>query len=149
MLEEIQAVMCVLANLAFRSQMGMDVLAKNVYFLSAAGWVHQSVSLTAFQATSVRQARDRFKAWRRWVRTDAEALTSGLLAPTRQAADMLELRLEGILGHWQQGLTTGFLEGLNRLFSATKRKARGYRSIEYQTAMLYFVPGKLEIPYYG
>ncbi len=41
------------------------------------------------------------------------------------------------------------MEGLNSLFSATKRKARGYRSIEYQTAMLYFVAGKLQIPYYG
>lgn len=54
-----------------------------------------------------------------------------------------------ILGHWKQGLTTTFLEGLNSLFSATKRKARGYRSTEYQIAMLCFVAGKLEIPYYG
>ena len=29
--------------------------------------------------------------------------------------------LEGILAHWRQGLTTAFLEGLNSLFSATKR----------------------------
>jgi hypothetical protein len=32
---------------------------------------------------------------------------------------------------------------------AAKRKARGYRSTEYQTTMLYFVAGKLEIPYYA
>jgi len=38
--------------------------------------------------------------------------------------------LEGILGHWKEGLTTAFLEGLNSLFSATKRKARGYRTQE-------------------
>jgi len=53
------------------------------------------------------------------------------------------------LGHWKQGLTTAFLEGLTSLFSATKRKARGYRSTEHQIAMLYFVAGKLEIPYHG
>jgi hypothetical protein len=52
------------------------------------------------------------------------------------------------LGHWKQGLTTAFLEGLNSLFSATKRKARGYRSTEHQIAMLDFVAGKLEIPYH-
>ena len=46
-------------------------------------------------------------------------------------------------------MQTAFLEGLNSLFSATKRKDRGYRSSEYQVAMLYFVAGKLEIPYYG
>jgi transposase len=67
----------------------------------------------------------------------------------RKAAEMVERHLEGILAHWQQGLTTAFLEGLNSLFSATKRKARGYRSVEYQTAMLYFVAGKLEIHYYA
>lgn len=85
----------------------------------------------------------------RWVRAEAEALPSGWLEPMRKAADMVERHLEGILAHWQQGLTTAFLEGLNSLFSATKRKARGYRSVEYQTTMLYFVAGKLEIPYYG
>ena len=103
----------------------------------------------AYAATTVGQARKRFETWSRWVRTEAEALTSGLLEPMRQAADMVERHLEGILAHWQQGLTTAFLEGLNSLFSATKRKARGYRSTEYQTAMLYFIAGKLEIPHYA
>ena len=103
----------------------------------------------AYAAGTVGQARNRFENWCRWVRAEAEALPSGLLEPMRKAAAMVERHLEGILGHWQQGLTTAFLEGLNSLFSATKRKARGYRSSEYQIAMLYFVAGKLEIPYYG
>jgi len=62
---------------------------------------------------------------------------------------MVERHWEGIRGHWRQGLTTALLERRNSLFSATKRKARGYRSTEYQTAMPYFVAGKLEMPYYG
>jgi transposase len=102
----------------------------------------------AYAAGTLSQARDRFKSWCHWVRTEAQDLTSGLLEPMRKAADMVERHLEGILGHWKQGLTTAFLEGLNSLFSATKRKARGYRSSEYQIAMLYFVAGKLEIPFY-
>jgi transposase len=103
----------------------------------------------AYAAGTERQARSRFLKWCAWVRQEAEALTSGLLEPMRKAADMVERHLEGILGHWKEGLTTAFLEGLNSLFSAVKRKARGYRSIEYMTTMLYFVAGKLEIPYYG
>jgi transposase len=103
----------------------------------------------AYAATTVGQARNRFETWCRWVHTEAEALTSGLLEPMRQAANMVQRHLEGILAHWQQGLTTAFMEGLNSLFSATKRKARGYRSSEYQTTMLYFVAGKLQIPYYA
>lgn len=102
----------------------------------------------AYTAATVTEARQRFQAWCQWVRTEAQNLASDLLEPMSQAAGMVERHLEGILGHWKQGLTTAFLEGLNSLFSATKRKARGYRSTEYQTAMLYFVAGKLEIPYY-
>jgi transposase len=102
----------------------------------------------AYAAGTLSQARHRFESWCRWVRTEAKALTSGLLEPMCQAADMVERHLEGILAYWRQGLTTAFLEGLNSLFSAVKRKARGYRSTEYQTTMLYFVAGKLEIPYY-
>lgn len=103
----------------------------------------------AYASGTVALARSRFESWCRWVRAEAGALTSGLLEPMRKAADMVERHLDGILAHWKQGLTTAFLEGLNSLFSATKRKARGYRSTEYQIAMLYFVAGKLEIPYYG
>jgi transposase len=102
----------------------------------------------AYTAGTAGQARRRFASWCQWVKTEAQALSSGLLEPRRKAADMVARHLEGILGHWQEGLTTAFLEGLNSLFSATKRKARGYRSPEDQTAMLYFVAGKLEIPHY-
>jgi hypothetical protein len=35
---------------------------------------------------------------------------------------------------------------LNSLFSATKRKARGYKSTRNLITMLYFVAGKLRIP---
>jgi transposase len=102
----------------------------------------------AYAAPTAREAKSRFTQWCQWVRTEAENLGSGLLDPMRKAAGMVERHLEGILAHWKQGLTTAFLEGLNSLFSATKRKARGYRSSEHQIAMLYFVAGKLEIPYY-
>ena len=102
----------------------------------------------AYAAPTVAQARRRFEQWCHWVESEARDLTSGLLEPMRKAAQMVARHLEGILGHWKQGLTTAFLEGLNSLFSATKRKARGYRSTEYQIAMLYFVAGKLEIPSY-
>ena len=103
----------------------------------------------AYASGSATVARTSFVNWCQWVRSEAQQMTHGLLEPMCQAAEMIERHLEGILGHWKAGLTTAFLEGLNSLFSATKRKARGYRSSEYQTAMLYFVAGKLQVPYYG
>ncbi len=72
--------------------------------------------------------------------------TGELLEPMARAALMVEGQFEGILAHWTRGLTTAFIEGLNSLFSAVKRKVRGYRTVEYMTARLYFVAGKLTLP---
>ncbi len=92
------------------------------------------------------KARYRLTSWLGWVRGKCRRFGDAL-APLAKAADTIEKHLEGILAHWTSGwLSTGYLEGLNNVFSAVKRKARGYRSQEYMTAMLYFVAGKLHIP---
>jgi transposase len=94
-----------------------------------------------------KEARLQFRNWCDWVLAMRER-TGELLEPMARAARMIEGHLEGILAHWTQGLTTAFMEGLNSLFSAVKRRARGYRSVEYMTTMLYFVAGKLSLPCY-
>jgi transposase len=65
-----------------------------------------------------------------------------------KVARMIETNLQGILAHWKWRLTNAFMEGLNSVFQATKRKARGYRSSEYLITMLYFVAGKLRLPHF-
>jgi transposase len=60
-----------------------------------------------------------------------------------KVAAMIERHREEILAHWQWGVTHALMEGRNRLFSATKRKARSYRSTTHLRTMLYFVAGKL------
>ena len=72
--------------------------------------------------------------------------TGELLEPMARVARMIEWHLEGILAHWPRGLTTAFIEGLNSLFSAVKRKAPGYRTVVYMTTMLYLIAGKLTRP---
>src|SRR5438105_4321226 len=44
------------------------------------------------------------------------------------SAKMVLNHLKGILAHWKEKITNAFMEGLNSVFSATKRRARGYRS---------------------
>jgi transposase len=88
----------------------------------------------------------RLKFWCRWVRWAARFCKFNLLAPMLKAAQMVEQHSKGILAHWKCGLTNAFLEGLNSVFSATQRKARGYRSPIYLITMLYFTAGKLRLP---
>jgi len=93
-----------------------------------------------------RRARRRLLGWCRWVRRAALKAPAQLLRPMVRVAQMIESHLPGILAHWSARVTNAFLEGLNSLFSATKRKARGYRSTRYFIAMLYFTAAKLKIP---
>ena len=92
------------------------------------------------------KAKRRFQVWCRWVRWVARFHKNGVYASMVKIADMIESHLEGILAHWKCRLTNAFMEGLNSVFSAVKRKARGYRSTTYLITMLYLVAGKLRLP---
>jgi transposase len=91
-------------------------------------------------------AQKRFRVWCRWVRWAARSYKDALFGSMIILANTIEKHLTGILAHWKWGLTNAFMEGLNSVFSATKRKARGYRSTEYLIAILYFTAGKLRLP---
>jgi len=100
-----------------------------------------------YRTAEVATARHRFRVWCRWVRWVGRYYKGTLyFSSMLKVAQMVEDHLKGILAHWKWGLTNAFLEGLNSVFSATKRKARGYRSPVYLITMLYFVAGKLRLP---
>jgi transposase len=99
-----------------------------------------------YRTPDVALAARRFKIWCRWVRWVARS-QKWVFQPMVQLAQMVESHLQGILAHWKWGLTNAFMEGLISVFSAVKRKARGYRSPVYLITMLYFVFGKLRLPH--
>ena len=99
-----------------------------------------------YRSLDVATARRRFRVWCRWVRWVARLQPKNLLRSMVKVAELVENHLAGILAHWKWGVTNAFMEGLNSVFSATKRKARGYRSPTYLITMLYFVAGKLRLP---
>jgi transposase len=99
-----------------------------------------------YRSAEAATARHRFRVWCRWVRWAARFYKASLFASMVKVAQMVEKHLPGILAHWKWGVTNAFMEGLNSVFSATKRKARGYRSTTHLITMLYFVAGKLRLP---
>jgi transposase len=92
-------------------------------------------------------AQRRFKVWCRWVRWVARFHKSPLFASMIKVTQMVQNHLAGILAHWKWGVTNAFMEGLNSVFSAVKRKARGFRSSVYLITVLYLVAGKLRLPH--
>lgn len=91
-------------------------------------------------------ARRKLRAWCRWVRWIAGKNLRPLFWEMVKCANMIERHLDGILAHWARRTTNAFLEGLNSVFSAVKRKARGFRSVDNLVTMLYFTAGRLDIP---
>ena len=99
-----------------------------------------------YQIAHYAVAKRKLIAWCRWVRRVAKNYPSRIFAKMVKCAQTIEHHLVGILGHWENKTTNAFLEGLNSVFSAVKRRARGFRSSTNLIAMLYFTAAKLRIP---
>ena len=94
------------------------------------------------------RAREAFIHWAHWVRDAAQTAPRLIFGPMLSVSKMVFRHLEGIMAHWKHHLTNAYMEALNSVFSATKRKARGYRTTHYLLTMLYLVAGKLKVPFH-
>jgi transposase len=64
--------------------------------------------------------------------------------PMREVARMIRKHFDGIVAWTQTRQTNGFIEALNGLFQAAKRKARGYTRFATMRTVLFLIAGKLD-----
>ncbi len=64
--------------------------------------------------------------------------------PMKDVARMIRKHFEGIVAWTQTRQTNGFVEALNGLFQAAKRKARGYTRFATMRTVLFLIAGKLD-----
>jgi transposase len=64
--------------------------------------------------------------------------------PMKEVAQMIRNHLEGIIAWAQTRQTNGFLEAINGLFQAAKRKARGYGRFSTIRTVIFLLAGKLD-----
>jgi len=64
--------------------------------------------------------------------------------PMKDVARMIRKHFEGIIAWSQTRQTNGFLEAINGLFQAAKRRARGYTNFETMRTVLFLIAGKLD-----
>lgn len=69
------------------------------------------------------------------------------LEPMVEVAKMLKNHYDGVVRWFTSKLNNGLLEGINSLFQAAKRKARGYRSYKNMIAIVYLLAGKLDFTF--
>lgn len=64
--------------------------------------------------------------------------------PMKEVARMIRKHFAGIVAWTQTRQTNGYIEALNGLFQAAKRKARGYTRFETMRTVLFLIAGKLD-----
>lgn len=64
--------------------------------------------------------------------------------PMKDVARMIRKHCDGIVAWTQTRQTNGFIEALNGLFQAAKRKARGYTRFDTMRTVLFLIAGKLD-----
>ena len=62
----------------------------------------------------------------------------------KDVARMIRKHFDGIVAWTQTRQTNGFIEALNGLFQAAKRKARGYTRFKTMRTVLFLIAGKLD-----
>ena len=63
--------------------------------------------------------------------------------PMKQVATMIRTHFDGIVAWTRSRQTNGFIEAINGLFQAAKRKARGYTRFLTMKTVLFLIAGKL------
>ena len=66
------------------------------------------------------------------------------VGPMKEVAHLIRRHMEGIIAWAQTRQTNGFLEALNGLFQAAKRKARGYGRFTTIRTVIFLLAGKLD-----
>lgn len=82
-------------------------------------------------------AESYLKRWYHWAR-------SSRIDAMKEFALTIKRHWDGILRFHETKMTAGFLEGINSLIQAAKRKARGYRTTKNLITMIYLIAGKLD-----
>lgn len=83
------------------------------------------------------QAEVDLKRWYSWaIRSRIEQV--------KKVANLVKNHWNGILSWFTSKISNGFIEAINGLIQATKRRARGYRSTKNLINMAYLIAGKLD-----
>lgn len=91
-----------------------------------------------YKCTDIKDADKVFKKLISWLKRSR-------LEPMKEVAKTLLKHKQSILSYFFHRITNAIAEGINSLIQSAKRRARGFRTIEGYTCMIYLVVGKLNL----
>jgi transposase len=113
------------------------LIARMTSVRTARAWVYKEQLRAILERKQINVVRAMLLHWSRCVmRSKVE--------PMKAVATLVRRHLEGIVAWAQTRQTNGFLEALNGLFQAAKRRARGFTRMTTIKTVIFLIAGKLD-----
>ena len=126
------------ASLAPDARADLDALVAQVTTKrTARAWLYKEQLREILERKQINVVRDMLTQW-------ATNVMRSKVEPMKDVAKMIRSHLDGIIAWTQTRQTNGFLEAINGLFQAAKRKARGYGSFSTMRTVVFLLAGKLD-----
>jgi len=104
---------------------------------TARAWLYKEQLREILERKQVNVVRDMLTQW-------TTNVMRSKVEPMKEVAKMIRSHLDGIVAWTQTRQTNGFLEAINGLFQAAKRKARGYGNFSTIRTVIFLLAGKLD-----
>jgi transposase len=99
---------------------------------------HLVLGLRSYWDVPIELAEGYLQRWYNW------AIRSRL-EPFKELARTVKQHWRGIVNYHTSKMTTGFMEGINSMVQAAKRKAKGYNNTDNFITIIYLIAGKLPL----
>jgi transposase len=114
------------------------LIAKMTVKRTARAWVYKEQLREILDRKQINVVRAMLEHW-------CTCVMRSKVDPMKDVARMIRSHLEGIVAWAQTRQTNGFLEAINGLFQAAKRRARGFTRIATIKTVIFLIAGKLDL----
>jgi transposase len=104
---------------------------------TARAWLYKEQLREILERKQINVVRDMLTQW-------ATNVMRSKVKPMKEVAKLIRGHLDGIVAWTQTRQTNGFLEAINGLFQAAKRKARGYGNFSTIRTVVFLLAGKFD-----
>ena len=112
------------------------LIAKMTSVRTARAWLYKEHLREILERKQINVVRALLEHW-------CTCVMRSKVEPMKEVATLVRRHLEGIVAWAQTRQTNGFLEAINGLFQAAKRRARGYTRLSTIKTVIFLIAGKL------
>ena len=113
------------------------LISKMTVKRTARAWVYKEQLREILDRKQINVVRAMLERW-------CTCVMRSKVEPMKEVAKMVRSHLEGIVAWAQTRQTNGFLEAINGLFQAAKRRARGFTRIDTIKTVIFLIAGNLD-----